>query len=85
MVYTRSSAKGSVALLQKYGVTVKIQNTLEQRFAVIDQRIVWYGTIDYLSSARKEKNTLRFEGAEVAGELLDLLCSSESPIQLSFE
>ncbi len=26
-----------------------------------------------------------FEGAEVAGELLDLLCSSESPIQLSFE
>lgn len=85
VVYTRSSAKGSVALLQKYGVTVKIQNTLEQRFAVIDQRIVWYGTIDYLSSARKEKNTLRFEGAEVAGELLDLLCSSESPIQLSFE
>lgn len=26
-----------------------------------------------------------FEGAEVAGELLDLLCSSELPIQLSFE
>lgn len=85
VVYTRSSAKGSVALLQKHGITVEIQDTLEQRFAVIDQRIVWYGTIDYLSSAGKEKNTLRFESTEVAGELLDLLCPSASPIQLSFE
>lgn len=51
-------------------------------YAVIDRSVVWYGSIDYLSYSVKDANALRFENADIAGELLDLL---RPPEQMQIE
>lgn len=58
--------------LKESGIGVITQRDLSYRYAVIDQSIVWYGTIEYLSYSMKDANALRFESPDTAGELLDL-------------
>ena len=45
----RDTAEEVILLLKEKGIQVKVQNELFHRYAVIDQSIVWYGNIEYLS------------------------------------
>ena len=45
---------------------------LQQRYAVIDESIVWYGNVDFFAFGRKDAEALRFVNSDVAGELLGL-------------
>ena len=38
---------------------------------IADEKIVWYGNIDFLAFGRKDSDVLRFIDADIAGELLD--------------
>lgn len=62
----------AIPLLEHLGITVETQEELWQRYAVIDQEIVWYGDVDYLSYSSRESNALRFESADIAGEMLEI-------------
>ena len=62
-----------------------MQNELLHRYAVIDQNIVWYGNIEYLSYSMKDANALRFESPDTAGELLDLWKKEDESEQMSME
>ena len=57
-------------LLTQRGVTVKTKDRIHQKFAVIDQRIVWYGSINLLSYGASEESMMRIEHVDIAGELL---------------
>lgn len=74
-----------IVLLQKIGIDVKIQTKLLYRYAVIDQSIIWYGNIEYLSYSMKGANALRVESPDIAGELLDLWKKEDEPEQLHLE
>lgn len=74
-----------IVLLQKIGIDVKIQTKLLYRYAVIDQSIIWYGNIEYLSYSMKDANALRVESPDIAGELLDLWKKEDEPEQLHLE
>ena len=63
---------------------METQNDLQHRYTVIDRSIVWYGSIDYLSYSAKGAGVLRFENADIAGELLDLK-REEEPGQMQIE
>lgn len=39
-------------------------------YAIIDESIVWYGSVDFLAFGRKDTDVLRFENPDIAGELL---------------
>ena len=41
-----------------------------QHFAVIDEKIVWYGSMNLLSRDDVEDNIMRLESQEIAEELL---------------
>jgi|GEM_PF-2633361 len=43
---------------------------LYSKFVVIDQEIVWFGDVDFLSKSIENAYVLRFENREVAKELL---------------
>lgn len=58
-------------LLQKNGVTVKYKSDFHQKFTVIDQSVVWYGSVNFLSFGTHEENIMRFENADIAGQLMD--------------
>lgn len=78
----QAAVERSIALLAGSGVTVETHPALQHRYAVIDRSVVWYGSIDYLSYSVKDANALRFENADIAGELLDLL---RPPEQMQIE
>lgn len=49
------------------------QSNIHQKFAIIDQSIVWYGSINLLGYGRSEETMMRLESANIAGELMKSL------------
>jgi hypothetical protein len=64
------SITGLLQSLSDFGFHVITKQSVNQRFAVIDQNIVWYGSVNLLSYGSAEENIMRFENVEIAGELL---------------
>ena len=63
--------------LQSAGAEVILHKGSQQRYAVLDERIVWYGNVDLLAFGRRDTDVLRFENADIAGELLSLTGKTE--------
>jgi phosphatidylserine/phosphatidylglycerophosphate/cardiolipin synthase-like enzyme len=57
-------------LLIKNGIRVVAKPNIHQKFAIIDQKVVWYGSINYLSYGNAEESVMRIESAHIANELL---------------
>ena len=57
-------------MMEQAGITVHTHKELQQRYAIVDESIVWYGSVDLLAFGRKDTNVLRFENQDIAGELL---------------
>lgn len=60
------------ALLQTLsdsGIRVITKPNIHQKFATVDQNIVWYGSINLLSYGSAEESVMRLENMEIAGEL----------------
>jgi len=60
-----------IELLTRHGVTVRTKSRIHQKFAVIDQRIVWYGSINLLSYGSSEESIMRIESLDIAAELAE--------------
>ena len=58
--------------LASAGIYVKTQNHCHERYAVIDQSLVWYGSMNLLSRGREEDSLMRIVSPEIAAELLEL-------------
>jgi superfamily II DNA or RNA helicase len=57
-------------LLTRSNIVVRTRDRIHQKFAVMDRRIVWYGSINLLSCDSSEESVMRIENADIAGELL---------------
>ena len=58
-------------LLQKQDVSIKYKSNFHQKFTVIDQSIVWYGSVNFLSFGSHEESIMRFKNTDIAGQLTD--------------
>lgn len=58
--------------LRSVGITVKEKKMMHEHFAVIDQEIVWYGSMNLLSREKEDDNLMRVVSKEVAQELMEL-------------
>ena len=56
-------------MLVQNGITVKTKDRIHQKFAILDQRIIWYGSINLLSYGISEESIMRIESLEIAAEL----------------
>ena len=63
-------------MLKDNGISVVFRPNIHQKFAVIDQKIVWYGSINLLSYGSAQESILRIESSNIANELIRIL---ESP------
>ena len=59
--------------LSEKGIIIKTKDHIHQKFAIIDQRIVWYGSINLLSFGESEESIMRIENTDIAAELLESL------------
>jgi len=58
------------AALQAAGVRLLFKTNIHQKFAVIDRKIVWYGSINLLSYGSALESIMRLESPNIAQELL---------------
>lgn len=65
--------QGTLDLLQHAGVNVVFRSNIHQKFALIDQKVVWYGSINLLSFGSAEESIMRLESPNIASELLKSL------------
>jgi phosphatidylserine/phosphatidylglycerophosphate/cardiolipin synthase-like enzyme len=68
---TQPKVAALIGELKNGGVKVVLMDNIHQKYAVIDYRIVWYGSINFLSYGKSEESVMRFENEEIAGELLE--------------
>ena len=62
----------AIKMLEQTGIVVHTHKELNQRYAVVDESVVWYGGVDFLAFGRKDADVLRFKNPDIAGELLSL-------------
>ena len=58
--------------LASAGVCVKTQSHCHERYAVIDQSLVWYGSMNLLSNSKEDDSLMRIVSPSIAAELLAL-------------
>ena len=81
--HQREDAETVINALKLHGIEVNVEEETPQKYAIIDESIVWYGNIDFLAYGRKDSGVLRFENADIAGDLLELVDSSEAQLTLN--
>ena len=67
----REAVIQNAELLLNHGIQVKYKSEFHQKFTVIDQKITWYGSVNFLSYGTHEESIMRFENYDLAGELMD--------------
>ena len=59
--------------LKNAGIKVIHKPNIHQKFTIIDQNIVWYGSVNFLSFGSADESIMRLESYEIASELLGTL------------
>lgn len=67
----RETAVACAELLQRNGIIVKYKADFYQKFAVIDQSVVWYGGVNVLSFGKSEECIMRFHNTDIACRLTE--------------
>ena len=57
-------------LLTDSGASVVFKSNIHQKFAVMDQKVVWYGSINLLSYGSAQESIMRIDSANIANELM---------------
>ncbi|MBA4411600.1 MAG: DEAD/DEAH box helicase family protein [Bacteroidota bacterium] len=60
----------TIEVLRLSGINLILKPNIHQKFAVLDQKIVWYGSINLLSYGSAEESMMRLESPNIAFELL---------------
>ena len=67
----RDTAKSNADYLRKYGVNIMYRSGVHQKYAIIDQHVVWYGSVNFLSFGANDESVMRLDSIEIAGQLTD--------------
>lgn len=68
--------QGTIDILQDAGVKIIFRPNIHQKFAVMDQKTVWYGSINLLSFGSAEESVMRLESPVIANELIKTVHNS---------
>ena len=66
----RPALKETLESLKDAGVRLLFKANIHQKFAVIDQKIVWYGSINLLSYGSAQESIMRLESPNIAQQLM---------------
>ncbi|MDD2647191.1 MAG: phospholipase D-like domain-containing protein [Eubacteriales bacterium] len=63
------NAQAAIDHLTKSGITVRCHEAIHQKYAIIDDMIVWYGSINLLSFGTSQESIMRLSSGSVARAL----------------
>lgn len=67
---SKDMVNASIALLRDMGVQVMCQSAIHQKYAIVDEKTVWYGSINLLSFGASEESIMRLVSGSVARALV---------------
>lgn len=67
--------------LRKAGFEIRLVEESCEHYAVIDNEIVWYGSVNLLSKEDAEDNLMRVCSKDIAAELLEMTFGAEAELQ----
>ncbi|MBR4656371.1 MAG: DEAD/DEAH box helicase family protein [Oscillospiraceae bacterium] len=73
----QEAVRENIAYLEGYGVHVSCRSGFHQKYTVLDQETVWYGSVNFLSFGAAEESIMRLESIEIAGQLTDTVIEGE--------
>ena len=59
-----------LSLVKATGISLIFKTKIHQKFAIMDQKTVWYGSINLLSFGSAEESIMRLDSANIANELI---------------
>lgn len=59
--------------LTESNIKVEYKPNIHQKFTIIDENIIWYGSVNFLSFGSSDESMIRIESYNIAMELLDIL------------
>ena len=65
-----TSLKEVLKVLCDNGISLVYKHNIHQKFAVVDHKTVWYGSINLMSYRNMEENIMRLESYNIANELI---------------
>ena len=65
-----SALQKALNLLTSNGINIIFKSNIHQKFAIMDQKIVWYGSINLLSYGSAQESIMRIESSNIANELM---------------
>lgn len=71
-------AAEKIALLRQCGIEVLPSKACREHFAILDRRLVWYGSMNLLSNERPDDNLIRLPDEQIAQELLEIAVQADS-------
>ncbi len=66
----KNTVNEALDLLKSKGIKVVFKSDIHQKFAIMDQKIVWYGSINLLSFGSSQESIMRIESGNIANELI---------------
>lgn len=63
----------NITTLKNAGITVNLKSEFHQKFTILDNATIWYGSVNFLSFGSHEESIMRFESTDIATELLESL------------
>ena len=74
------SLERAFAILEDAGIQVLFESNIHQKFALIDQKIAWYGSINLLSFGYAEESIMRLVSSSIAYELTKSIDITETSL-----
>lgn len=71
--------KENINLLHKCGINVITQSMIHQKYAILDGKTVWYGSINLLSFGTSQETMMRLQNREIAETLLAEVDNMNNP------
>lgn len=65
-----SSWQDAINQLKSANIHIVFKAKIHQKFSIVDQKIVWYGSINLLSYGSSEESMMRIESTKIAYELI---------------
>lgn len=63
---------GLIEKLRSTGIRVQVKSSMYEHFTVIDNSLVWYGSLNFLSGPKTEDSLIRIVDCDVARELMEI-------------
>ena len=67
------SVKQNTEYLREANIHVEYKSNIHQQFAIVDENVVWYGNVKFLSFSSLDDSVIRLESYDIADELLGVL------------